>query len=64
VAAICAVTAIAALARTHDGPLTGKWRGHIAGQPGSGVTRQHIVVVVNATETGRSWLSALDATAH
>ncbi len=55
VAAICAVTAGAALGRTHGGPLTGKWSGYIAGQPSTGVKRQHIVIVVNASETGGAW---------
>jgi hypothetical protein len=62
VAVVCAVTAVGALARTHGGPLTGKWSGYIAGQPGSGVKRQHIIVTVNASETGGSW--KLSATCH
>jgi hypothetical protein len=56
IAGICAVTAIAAPARTnHGGPLTGTWSGYIVGQPGSHFNRQHIVIVVNARETGGSW---------
>jgi hypothetical protein len=52
----CAVTASGALGRTtHGGPLTGTWSGYIAGDPGSGVTRHHIVIVVNAKETGGTW---------
>jgi hypothetical protein len=52
VVAICAVTAAAAMGRTHSGPLTGTWSGYISG---GGVKRQHIVIVVNAAETGGSW---------
>jgi hypothetical protein len=56
IAGICAVAAIAAPARpTHGGPLTGTWSGYIVGQPGSHLKRQHIVIVVNARETGGSW---------
>jgi hypothetical protein len=50
--AICALAATAAPARTsHGGPLTGTWSGFITG----GGKRHHIVVVVNARETGGSW---------
>jgi len=35
--------------------LTGTWSGYIAGNPGSGVKRVHIRVVVNARETRGSW---------
>ena len=52
VASVCALTAAPALARSHGGPLTGKWAGYIAG---SGVGRHHIAIVVNANETGGSW---------
>lgn len=53
VALIFAATAVTALARTsHHGPLTGIWSGYIAG---GGVKRQHIVIVINARETGGSW---------
>jgi hypothetical protein len=56
VAAVCALAAVAAVAHTtHGGPLTGTWSGDITGQPGSHVKRQHIVIVVNAKETGGSW---------
>lgn len=56
IAAVCGLTAVAAPARTtHGGPLTGTWSGYIAGDPGSGIKRQHIVIVVNARETGGSW---------
>jgi hypothetical protein len=55
VAAICAVTAVPALGRAHGGPLTGRWVGHIAGQPGSGVKGHRIVIVVDANETGGRW---------
>jgi hypothetical protein len=53
VLAACAATPAAALGRgTHRGPLTGTWSGYIAG---GGVRREHIVIVVNASETGGSW---------
>lgn len=55
VAAICALTAVAAVGRTHGGPLTGTWSGYITGEGNSGVKRHHIVIVVNANETGGSW---------
>lgn len=64
-AAACAlaVTPAGALARNAaGGPLTGTWGGYIAGQPGSGVPRAHIVIVVNARETGGSW--SIRATCH
>ena len=52
VAVVCAVATTAAFARTTQrGPLTGTWSGDIAG----GGTRQHIVIVVNASETAGSW---------
>lgn len=51
VTAILAVTAATGLAgTTHGGRLTGTWSGYITGGK-----RQHIVVVVNAKETGGSW---------
>jgi len=59
-AATCAVIAAAALAHTTSGgPLTGTWSGYIAGD---GVKRQHIVIVVNAKQSGGSW--RLSATCH
>lgn len=61
--AACAITPASALARsTHGGPLSGTWSGDIAGSPGSGVQRVHIVIVVNARETGGSW--SISATCH
>jgi hypothetical protein len=61
--AACVVTPAAAFARdAHGGPLTGTWSGYIAGQPGSGVRRAHIVIVVNARQTGGSW--SISATCH
>lgn len=52
VAAVVAMTAGGALAGTsHGGPLTGTWSGYLTG----GGTRRHMVVVVNARETGGSW---------
>jgi hypothetical protein len=54
--ACCAASATAALGRTaHNGPLTGTWSGYIVGSPGSGVRRHHIVIAINAKETGGSW---------
>lgn len=51
VVSIFAVTAATGLAgTTHGGRLTGTWSGYI-----NGAKRQHIVVVVNAKETGGSW---------
>lgn len=52
VTAICAVTPVAAAGSVHGGPLTGTWSGYITG---SGVKRQHMVIVVNARETGGTW---------
>jgi hypothetical protein len=40
---------------SRGGPLTGTWSGYIASAPGSGVKRQQIRIVVNASETGGSW---------
>jgi hypothetical protein len=62
VAAICAAAATSAVGSIHGGPLTGTWSGYITGQAGSGVKRHHIVIVVNAKETGGSW--ELSATCH
>jgi hypothetical protein len=62
VAAICGVTAVAAVGRAHGGPLTGTWSGYITGQTDHGAKRRHIVIVVNARETGGSW--KLSATCH
>ena len=53
VAALCAVTPVAAAGSVHGGPLTGTWSGYITG--GSGVKRQRMVIVVNARETGGTW---------
>ena len=59
-AGTCAVIAAAAFAHTSaGGPLTGTWSGDIAG---NGVARQHIVIVVNARQSGGSW--RLSATCH
>lgn len=56
VTGIFAATAAGAFSSTtHHGPLTGTWSGVIAGQPGSGIGRQHIRITVNARETGGSW---------
>ena len=51
-----AVSAIAAFGKpAHRGPLTGTWSGYVAGNPGTGVKRRHIRIVINARETGGSW---------
>jgi hypothetical protein len=56
IAACFALSATVASGKTsRRGPLTGTWSGYIAGAPGSGVKRQHIRIVVNASETGGSW---------
>jgi hypothetical protein len=56
VAAACAATTASSLGSpVRGGPLTGTWSGFIAGQPGSGVKRQHIVITVNAQQSGGSW---------
>jgi hypothetical protein len=55
-AATFAATAATAFGSTaHGGPLTGTWSGDISGQPGSGVKRQHIIIVVNPRQNGGSW---------
>ncbi len=60
IAAIAALTAVTALAHTTRRPLTGTWSGYIVGRTGGHVKRRHIVIVVNAKETGGSWkLSSL-----
>jgi len=59
-AAGCAAIAAVALAHpSSGGPLTGTWSGYIAG---SGAKRQHIVIVVNAKQSGGTW--RLSATCH
>ena len=56
IAAAFAATSAPALSSTaHGGSLSGTWTGVIAGNPGSGVGRQHIRITVNATETAGSW---------
>jgi len=63
VALSAGVSAIVAVGKPLDnGRLTGTWSGEIIGQPGSGVTRHHIRVVINARETGGSW--RISATCH
>jgi hypothetical protein len=62
VGALFAVMAVAAAGRTQGGPLTGTWSGYITGPADSGVKRHHIVIVVNARETGGSW--AISASCH
>jgi hypothetical protein len=56
------VAATTALASNHREPLAGTWSGVISGQPGSGNRGSHILIVVNARETGGSW--KLSATCH
>lgn len=52
-----------AVAKPSDnGRLTGTWSGYIGGQPGSGVNRHHMRIVVDARETGGSW--RISATCH
>jgi hypothetical protein len=51
IAAMAALTAVTALARTTRGRLTGTWSGYIVGDKGSHVRRRHIVIIVNAKET-------------
>jgi hypothetical protein len=63
IAACVALSASVAFGKTSQGGrLTGVWSGYIAGTPGSEVKRQHIRIVVNATETGGSW--KISATCH
>lgn len=54
------MAAATALAGNHGEPLTGTWSGVISGQPSN--PAGHIVIVVNARETGGSW--RLSATCH
>lgn len=62
-AVLVAVPASAASGKApRGGRLTGTWSGYIAGNPGSGVKRQHIRIVVNARETGGTW--KISATCH
>lgn len=59
-AVICAASAGAASAAVrHHGPLTGTWSGAIGG---SGRKPVHIVIVINAAQTGGSW--RLSAACH
>ena len=55
--AVCvAVSAAGAFGMpSRSGPLTGTWSGYIAGNPGSGVKRLHIRIVIDARQTGGSW---------
>ena len=55
VAASFAVAGPALGSTARGGPLSGTWSGFIAGQPGSGLKRQHILIVVNAKQNGGSW---------
>lgn len=57
---ICAAPASAASAAVrHGGPLTGTWSGAIGGSDRKPV---HIVIVINAAQTGGSW--RLSAACH
>jgi hypothetical protein len=59
-AATCAAPVSAASGATrHPGPLSGTWSGAIGG---SGTRPVHIVIVINAAQTGGSW--RLSATCH
>lgn len=52
-ALVVAVVAAGASGKaTHGGPLTGTWGGRIAGD---GFKPHHIVITVNARETGGTW---------
>jgi hypothetical protein len=55
---VCAgISATVVAAKPSDnGRLTGTWSGYIAGQPGSGVKRHHIRIVVDARENGGRWM--------
>ena len=62
-AAILAATPLAASGRsTHSGSLTGTWSGFIGGQPGTSVKRQHMLITVNAKQSGGSW--TINGTCH
>ena len=62
VAAVIVVTpGVAAGQASRGGPLSGTWSGYIGGS-GSDAKREHIVIVVNARETGGSW--SVSATCH
>lgn len=53
IVAYVALSAFAAFGKAPQrGPLTGTWSGYIAGGEAK---RQHILIVVNARETGGSW---------
>ena len=54
-AAFAAAAASAVGSPLRGGPLTGTWSGFVAGSAGSGVKRQHILIVVNARQSGGSW---------
>lgn len=63
IVACVALTAYVAIGKTSQGgKLTGTWSGYIAGAPGSEVKRQHMRIVVNASERGGSW--KISATCH
>jgi hypothetical protein len=63
IAACVALPATVASGKTSQGgQFTGTWRGYIAGTPGSGVKRQHIRIVINASETRGNW--KISATCH
>jgi hypothetical protein len=56
IVACLALSAYVAFAKTPQrGPLTGTWSGYIAGKSGGEVKRQHMRIVVNASQTGGSW---------
>lgn len=56
IAGTFAATSGAALSSpVHGGPLSGTWSGVIAGNPGTGIGRQHIRITVNASQSGGSW---------
>jgi hypothetical protein len=51
-----AVSTTGALGKaSHESSLTGAWSGYIAGNPGAGIKRHRIRIVINARQTGGSW---------
>jgi hypothetical protein len=51
-----AVSTTGALGKaSHESSLTGAWSGYIAGNPGAGIKRHRIRIVINARQTGGIW---------